>query len=190
MKYQKLLQFQELEKISKRLYKKYREKIVDIFLFGSCVKGKLRPNDLDLAVLFKNSDSQFSQKIYSEFKKETDKEIHYNGYNIEEIFSLSIFSTLLEEGYSLIHNRYLSELMGYEASMIFNFNLKNLTKSKKVLFSYALHGHNSNEVMLKKLGGKIFGKAVVIIPESKVEEFREFFELWDIDFEAKKVLIK
>ncbi|MBI4155139.1 nucleotidyltransferase domain-containing protein, partial [Candidatus Woesearchaeota archaeon] len=47
-------------KSSKKLYQNYKDKIIDIVLFGSSVKGKYSPADIDIAIILKNvKESEF-----------------------------------------------------------------------------------------------------------------------------------
>lgn len=179
-----------MKKNSRKLYGKYKNRIVDIVLFGSYVKGKLNPEDIDMTIILKNSNNSFAEKLYIEFKELFGKHTHYNWILVENLFEESLFPTLLEEGISLIKNEKLHKILGYRSSYIFSFYLKNLSKSKKVLFSYALHGKNNEKGILNTLKGEQFGRAVIIIPIEHSEEFREFLETWDIQYKAKKVLMK
>ena len=44
-----------LAKNSKKLYLRYEDKIVDVVLFGSVAKNKLKPKDIDVAIILKNT---------------------------------------------------------------------------------------------------------------------------------------
>ena len=45
---------QSLTKSSKKLYQDYKNKIIDILLFGSIVKSKFKISDIDIAIILKN----------------------------------------------------------------------------------------------------------------------------------------
>lgn len=162
---------------------------MDIFLFGSFLKGKFRPRDIDVCVVFKKCDYRLPKKIYHEFKKIFGERVHYNWILCDEIFNASLFPTLIEEGYSLIHDYSLNKKLGYDSFIIFSYNLKGFSASKKVLFSYALHGKGRRKGIIEEVKGEILGRNAVLIPKRHSEEFREFLETWKVDYYAKNVLV-
>lgn len=78
----------------------------------------------------------------------------------------------------------------YKEQTLFSFQLKGFSNSKKVLFSYALHGKGREKGILDKLKAHEFGRAVLLIPKNNTVEFREFLDLWDVEYKLKEVLIK
>ena len=46
-------EFLILHKKARELYKKYKKEIVDIVIFGSFVKGKMLPRDVDICIIFR-----------------------------------------------------------------------------------------------------------------------------------------
>ena len=178
-----------LRRTSRRLSGKYRNKIVDIFLFGSAMKGKRKPGDVDLYVVLKGADDKLVQEIYRDFREGFGKGAHFNWIPSEKLLDDPVFVTVIEEGVSLITGEALSRRMGYAPGLIFTFSLGKLNPSKKVLFSYALHGKNGTEGLLTKAHGKILGRGVVFVPVQFTEVAREFMEFWNADYSAKKVLM-
>src|SRR3989338_1107614 len=118
MKYQKLLGLESLKKNSKILFNKYKDKIIDIVLFGSYAKGKIKPEDIDICIILKNKDD-FAENLYSEFRDLFGEDAHYNWLSVSSLFEESLTSTLLEEGFSLIKDKPLHESLGYSSSYIF-----------------------------------------------------------------------
>lgn len=178
-----------MKRTSKRLSKKYRNNIVDIFLFGSALKGKRKPGDIDLYVILKCADDKLVQEIYRDFREGFGKGAHFNWIPSERLLEDLVFVTVIEEGVSLISGEALSRRMGYEPGLIFTFSLSNLGPSKKVLFSYALHGKDGKEGLLARTHGKVLGKGVIFVPMRFTEPAREFMEFWNADYSAKKVLM-
>ncbi|MBI4155124.1 hypothetical protein HY498_03500, partial [Candidatus Woesearchaeota archaeon] len=117
-----------------------------------------------------------------------DKKVHLNLLIIETLLQNILFKTLLEEGISLIDQKPLHKKLGYESGYIFSINLIKLNKSKKVLFSYTLHGKKRREGILRSLNGREIGRAVFFIPIEYAERFKEFLELWNVDFYMMKIL--
>jgi len=177
-----------LVKNSKKLYQNYKNNIMDIVLFGSMAKNKFKPTDIDIAIILKNTKEPEILNLREKFEKHFDREIHLNLIIIETILGNSLFKILIDEGISLIDNKPLHQKLGYESGAIFSLNLTKLEKSKKVLFSYALHGKKGREGMLKKMDGKEIGRAVVFIPVKYLDDFKEFLEIWNIDFYMMKIL--
>ncbi len=175
-------------KSSKKLYRDYKTKIIDIVIFGSSVKGKYLPADIDIAVILKNTKESEFIDLIEKFNSYFDRKVHLNLLAIETAFQNSLFKTLLEEGISLIDQKPLYKKLGYEPGCIFSINLTKLDKSKKVLFSYALHGKNKQKGILSSLNGGEIGRAVLFIPISYTEEFKAFLELWNVDFYMMKIL--
>ena len=108
-----------MKKNSRKLFKKYENNIVDIFLFGSYIKNKSKPEDIDICIVLKDSDYNLPEKIYPDFKKLFDG-AHYNWILINELFEISLFSTLIEEGYSLLNDYYLSEKLDHNYTYLAN----------------------------------------------------------------------
>jgi len=175
-------------KNSKKLYQSYKDRIADIVLFGSSVKNKLNPNDIDIAVILKNTKETEFLDLMKEFSSFFDKKVHLNLILIETILNNTLFKTLLNEGVSLLDNKPLHEKLGYESGAVFSINLTRLEKSRKVLFYYALHGKNDQEGILKKNKGRLIGRSVVFIPIRFIDDFKAFLEGWKIDFYKMDIL--
>jgi len=177
-----------LKENSKRLYQDYKEKIIDILVFGSFIKNKLKPEDIDIAVLLKNTKQKELLILREKFASFFEVKVHLNLIMIEDILENALFKTLLEEGTSLISGIPLYKKIGYSSGAIFSFNLRKLQNSKKVLFSYALHGKKDENGVLDRTNGKEIGKGVVFIPIQFIDEFKEFLELWNVDYYMMKIL--
>ena len=171
----------------KKLLRKYKE-INDIYIFGSFVKGKFKPTDIDLAIVLKNTKQSELLTIRKKFDFYFSEKVHLNLILMENLFNNALFKTLLEEGYSLLNNNFLYERLDYKSGAIFSFDLSRLKKSKKVLFSYALHGKKKESGILSRLNGKRIGKAVIFIPVDYMDEFKQFLELWNVEYYMMKVL--
>jgi len=180
---------QSLTKSSKKLYQDYKNKIIDILLFGSIVKSKFKISDIDIAIILKNVKEieilNLMKNISLYYKNE---KIHLNLLLVENILNNPLFKTLLEEGVSLIDNKPLHVKLGYNSGSIFSLNLTKLSKSKKVLFSYALHDKKDKKGILHRFNGKEIGRAVFFIPIDFIDEFKEFLEIWNVDYYVMKVL--
>lgn len=181
---------ENLERNSKILLKNYQNEITDVIVFGSVLKEKSRPKDVDICILFKGISQESVGKILSEIKNKFAEKVHISWMFADDMFANALSKTLIEEGYSLNKGRFLHEILGYESGAIFSFRLDKLKKNQKVLFSYALHGKKKGEGMLEMTNGSELGRATIFIPIGKSEDFREFLERWDINFKMRKVLLE
>ena len=71
--------------------------IFDIVLFGSSVKGKIEPEDIDIALIFNNESLEKRMQLSHEFKsifKSRIKKIHIESINISDLFSIPYFCGL------------------------------------------------------------------------------------------------
>jgi len=166
-----------LKKNLTAIYRKNKDKIFDIILFGSAVKGKEQFSDIDVAVIFKSKEDSILTEIRS-------LNVHISYVLLDEIYSESLWKTLIREGISIIHNKKLSSIFGLESYGLFTYNLTKI--KRKARFSQVLMGYKS-ESALKKSEGKLLKPGAVLIPISKVELFRSFLETWEVDYTLKMI---
>ncbi len=178
-----LLKNSIFRQIIKKFYKENKE-IVDIVLFGSTVRGKESPRDIDLMVIFnKKIDDSLVEKLNKELINVMPK-IEITSVTYRELFSPKFLAreAYLTEGYSLINKKYIFSGLGFETYEIFKYNVKNLSKSRLMSFYYALYGRNNNKGMLEKLNGIKFSNEVILSPIENSEEFKEFLDSWNIKY--------
>src|SRR3989344_6619553 len=118
-----------------RIIEKYLEKenILDIVLFGSSVKGKDEPNDIDILVLYSKEEKDIHDTAYL-MRKELEKiykniDVIAEKYN--DLFSSSFLAreSILSEGFSMKQKKYISDCFGYSSFILFKYKLKGLNKS-------------------------------------------------------------
>lgn len=178
----KHLKLQNLKKNLKNIYKKNKEKLFDIVLFGSVVKGKEFIGDVDIAVIFKDEIDRGILKAVESIRED----IHIAYLKLDELYSQGLWVTLIREGYSLSKNKFLKDLMNLKSFGLFTYNLKNVKNKSR--FSQVLRGYKS-ESILKKVGGEVLKPGVVIVPMDNVEYFRTFLQTWKAKYTLKYVLI-
>lgn len=160
-----------MKQLAKKLKKFLKnENIVDILIFGSSVKGKIKVNDLDLAILV-NSSVNINEEIRSIFD---DVDVNY--FDISK-YDSPLWITLIKEGYSVKHNQYLHEVYKIKPSKLFKYSLKELTNSKKVMFERAIKKFK----FINKLSNR-----VVLVPINHSDEFEDFLKLWGLDIETEE----
>ncbi|MEK6938787.1 MAG: nucleotidyltransferase domain-containing protein [Nanoarchaeota archaeon] len=180
-----------LESVSKKFYKENKKEVLDIILFGSVLKGKEKPKDIDILLLFKEKNNlDLMQKLRKSLELLADKPIEVTGKTYSELFSESFTAreALLSEGYSLINNVSLAKGMGYQPRVMFNYNLKGKNKSERMRFYYSLYGRGVPGI-LKKLNSIKYTDTIIICPIEHQEEMRNFLDSWKIEFKDTPILI-
>ena len=180
----KHLDLQTLKKILSDIYKENKEDIFDIIIFGSFVKGKEIPEDIDIAVIFKE---KINTKIIKSIEKINEK-IHLDYLFLTEFYSQPLWKTLIREGYSITQNKQLSSVLGLESHALVTYTLTNLGK-RKSRFSQILAGYKSESV-IKKTEGKLLKPGVILIPIKHIEYFRTFLETWNVSYRVKYVYVE
>ncbi|MFH1181421.1 MAG: hypothetical protein V1702_00515 [Candidatus Woesearchaeota archaeon] len=168
------------------------EEIFDIVAYGSSVKGKFKPKDIDVMLIFLHSPLRQRQEIVQQLKESTREvpSLDVRSMNFSEFFDSAFLARqgILTEGMSLIDGKPLAEKLGFKAVAIFTYGLKNLSHNEKTKFTYALIGRKSKG-MVKLLEGKPLGRGAVEIPITKSAEFEEFLQRWKVNYKVKHALI-
>jgi len=169
------------------------ENIFDIVLYGSLMKGKVKPNDIDLMVIFKKGTlkERLSRIQNIKNKIKTTQKIDIKGMLLEELFQESFFgrSGIFLEGISLFNEKHFSSKIDFNNSALFIYNLKDKTHNEKVKFNYILSGRKDQGV-IEWLEGKHLAPGVVQIPIKNSLEFEEILKKHKINFYKKNILIQ
>ncbi len=169
----------------KNLHRKNKKEIFDIVLFGSSVRGKYKPEDIDIVFIF-------WEKVPSEKIKSILgglKDFHSEYLFLEEIYSEPLWSTIISEGFSLSKSKFFHEILGMKSWFLFEYNLSNLNQSQKSKFSHAIFGRTESGGLLKELGGRPLGKGSVMVPVQNADRLREILDRWYVSYTVKKVLV-
>jgi len=180
-----------LNELSNNFYKKYKKDIKDIILFGSFIRGKTKPNDIDLLIIFKN---KIDKEIEYEFKKiisklqyefsiisKTEKEIIEPSFDARE--------SVLFEGYSILNSRFLAEEHGFKSFGLFVYSTKELSNAKKTKFYYSLKGRASNKGVIDDWKAICLSDNILLAPLDKIESAKEFFEYWGIKYRYSPLMV-
>ena len=180
-----LKKLRPLQGLSRMVYQKNKNSVFDIVLFGSSVKGKTAPRDIDVAVIFSSKIPQNKiNKILRHFKG-----FHAEYVFLSELYKETMWPTILQESYSLIHSEFVYKTLGFESSLLFVYDLKKLDGVSKSRFSHALFGRVENTGVLYEAGGKQMGRGCISVPIEKSEKIRSFFETWKISYSVHKALL-
>lgn len=175
---------------SKKFSKKY--KIFEVVLYGSSVKGKLSPNDIDILILFENETLKKRTEIAQELKETLKKQfkIDIKTINLKEFFEKDFLARqeILITGYSLLHDIEFAKRIGFKGFSIFTYNLKNLNHTEKTKFTYALIGRRNKKGIIKSMNAIPLGKGAVKVPIKESLFFEEFLSEWKINYNKKDIL--
>jgi len=180
-----------LESKSRTFYTQNSEEILDIILFGSTIKGKDHPNDLDILIVFKNKKSlDLTYKFRKLLEPLVNLPVEVTSKGYYELFDTNFVAreALLKEGYSLVNHVFVANGLGYQSKVMFTYNLKNKNKSERMRFYYSLYGRGSPG-MLKKLNSVKHTDTVILCPIEHQEEMRIFLQSWKIEFSEISLLI-
>lgn len=171
----------------KRSLKKIAEKqkeVEDILVFGSLVRGKEKPGDIDILVIFKNT-------VIKEAEYEIRKEIakKYENISIISKTQTTLFDAafdaregILFEGKSILKQKTLLEQYGYASLGMFKCHFKGWTKLQKTKYYYALNGRDTQKGIVEELRCIKLADSVFLVPLNNIELFRSFLEFWNIDY--------
>ncbi|MBI2109668.1 nucleotidyltransferase domain-containing protein [Candidatus Woesearchaeota archaeon] len=167
--------------------------IFDIVLYGSVVKGKQVPNDLDIVVIFREGSLKERLTKIQLIKKKiiSEKKIDIKGILWEDLFQEPFFarSGILVEGISLFDNKPFSRKIGFEGFVIFIYNLKNKSHTEKVKFNYILSGRKERGIV-EKMEGNHLAPGVIQIPIKNSLEFEDILKKHSIIYSKKSHLIQ
>ncbi|MFH1440395.1 MAG: nucleotidyltransferase domain-containing protein [Candidatus Woesearchaeota archaeon] len=191
---QKHISLKSFEQKCKPFFEKHKNEIEDIVFFGSRMKGKLNPKDLDILLIF---------------KKKVNKEIEYQlknilGLLVFEINQISIISKteesykketfdaregVLFEGYSLIKSKFIASDFGFTSLGLFIYQTNKLSNVQKTKFYYALNGRGPTKGMVQELEGIKLSNNIIAVPLEKIEATKKFLNYWELEYKYVPTLI-
>lgn len=166
----------------------WKKEIVDIVIFGSFVKNKLKPNDIDICIIFREKIEQTILKGIEAFLGEKH---HVSSLVIDNFFTNphSLSKTLLLEGKSLITGKSIADVFALTPKTLYSYDLSSEEGAKKVKFVYLLRGRNSSDGLVKEWKGEFISNSSFITPIEKDEEIMEVMNKWKIKYKRKKLLL-
>ncbi|MDP1729334.1 MAG: nucleotidyltransferase domain-containing protein [archaeon] len=155
------------------------KEVLDVILFGSAVKGKAAPNDIDVALI---TNSIINKNIEG---------FHISILKPEEFIvnPPSLVTALLKEGYSLKHNRPFAENYRFSNKVLFNYELAGLDASSKVRAVNMLRGIGKSKGLVEENKGEWLVNQVFIAPIESDSILERFFINQKIKFKKSYVLI-
>ena len=187
----KLLKNTKFKYSVKEFFNENKDELLDIILFGSSIRGKERPSDIDVLMLYKDKKNI---DLSYEFRKKIEK----IGYTLEitdktykELFedSFTARESFLSEGYSLVYDKFLHEGLGYISFILFKYELKGFSKSNRMRFYYSLYGRNGQKGILNEINAIKFSDSVLLCPLQNSEMMKEYLNNWKINFVEFPIII-
>lgn len=170
------------QKASKELKRIFKEKgVLDVILFGSFVKGKTKPKDIDAAAIVEDS----AEKLI----KAEIEDVHLSIITLKDFVNPPpIITTILKEGYSMRHRKPFAETFRFESRVLFSYSLSGLSSSNKVRAVTVLRGNKENG-MVAEMNGKWIAQGVFVVPVSSEYIFHQFFIEKGIKFNKHYILM-
>ena len=75
------------------------------------------------------------------------------------------------------------------AKVIFTYSIEHLSKTDKVRFYYAIKGRDGKSGVVKEWDIEQLGRAVLMIPEAREKELRDFLVFWKCAFNSRRVWV-
>ena len=158
--------------------------VEDVLLFGSAVRGKVQPKDIDILILFKKKVDKHSEYL---IRKELE-----NYYSNLSIVSKTLTTALeptfdaresiLFEGVSLLSRKNLAQTYGFVSFGMFKYAVKGWSNVQKTKFYYALNGRSGNGGILREYHSMRLSDNIVLTPIESIEPMRDFLDSWQIRY--------
>jgi len=181
----------QLAKISKSFCKQYKEDIKEIILFGSILRGKSVPNDIDILLIFFKT---INKDIEYELKKKLTlvfDNISLISKSQEQVYvsSFTARESIIFEGYSLVTEEFIASLFGFNSLGIFVYDTKKLNNTNKTRFYYALNGRRKAKGITDALEAIKLSDNIIAVPLQNIEAAKAFFEQWNLEYNYVPSLI-
>ena len=166
-------------------------KVIDVVLFGSLVRGKNKPNDLDLCIIIKNEQEKKMIDLIDSLAKVCNNEIKVQVNALVEddlVKGNSLFKTILLEGFSIKQNKCFSEAYGFVPKALFFYDIKKFKASDKVRFHYLLRGRYGQTGLLAENKAELIKDGLIEVPISSEDLMREVLDSWKVSYKVKSVL--
>jgi len=153
--------------------------IKDIILFGSVVKNKDNPKDIDLAIITDKKDLSLTGDIKSLLNIPN---IDIEMITPDDMFRSRLGLTLMTEGLSIRKNKFLRDSLGISPVKVYVYEIKTLTQTKKVTF-----GRGLNSILKSSKGTKL-GAGSVMVPIEQTGIFENFLNTWGLKYISKEYM--
>jgi hypothetical protein len=78
----------------------------------------------------------------------------------------------------------------WKEKVLFTFSTQKFLKKDKIRFYYGLKGRDGKSGIVKATKAEHLGSAVILVDIKHEKEWEDFFNLWKIPFQKKRVLVE
>lgn len=183
-----LKNLKEFSKLISEYKQNWKSELADIVVFGSIVRGKSNPNDIDVCLIFRNkADLNIIKKVQAIL----GDNYHIISLTVDNFFTNphSLAKTLLLEGESLITGKKFADVFSLKAKVIYYYDISKEEASKKVRFVYLLRGRVSSNGLVKELNGEFISNSAFLIPIENDAKIQEVFNSWKVKYKRIRVML-
>lgn len=172
-----------------KIVQKYPE-LLDILVFGSLVRGKQHPSDIDILLLFKEKVDKNIEYLVRKTLEKHAKNISFISKTEQTVFDSAFDAreSMLFEAKSLLTGENIAKQYGFSSFGMFKYQFKQWSKLQKTKFYYALNGRGKTGIADQYKSIKL-SDSVILVPLEHIEEFRSFLETWKIDYKYIPLII-
>ncbi|MBI4155537.1 nucleotidyltransferase domain-containing protein [Candidatus Woesearchaeota archaeon] len=181
----------QLSKTAKIFFNKHKEEISDIIVFGSLLRGKTQPQDIDIMLIFKKKVDKNVEFNLRYLLEKIDKRISISSVSLDNLKKASFVARegYLFEGFSLINQDFIANQYGFSSFSLFLTTTKDMSNSERVKYYYALNGRRASEGIIKKLNFIRIANDAFIIPLDSIEKAKDFFEFWKLKYQYIPIIM-
>ncbi len=168
--------------------KSWKKELVDIFVFGSFARGKTKPRDIDICLVFRD---KISRQILKKIETLLGENYHLSSLVVDNFFAKphSLAKTLLLEGKSLLSGNTFADVFHLKANLLYSYNLAREKASKKVRFVYLLRGRGKLPGLVEKWKGQFISNNAFLVPINQDSEVREVLEKWRVKYQRRRLML-
>ncbi|MCD6557778.1 MAG: hypothetical protein J7K31_01950 [Candidatus Aenigmarchaeota archaeon] len=169
-----------------------RKKIYNIIRGSKDFKNRLIDVFLDKNFIF-NVSAQPRLIFLLKEKKDLDHIMSYfSDTEIDFLDTADILSgngkDLFFNAYSLMHSKFLSQMIGFESVRLFFYSLSGMSQLKKTQFVYTLYGREKKKGVINVVKGSRLTNGAISIPELGAEQIIALFDKFGVQYKEMKVL--
>ncbi len=97
---------------------------------------------------------------------------------------------LFFSAYSLMHSKFLSQMIGLESANLFFYSLSGLSQLKKTQFVYALYGRGKKQGVIGMVKGSRLTNSAISVPELGAEQVIKLFDKFGVQHKKMKTLVE
>ncbi len=178
----------QLKKITKSFYKRNIGKIEDIVVFGSFMRGKEKPSDIDILMIFKEN---IDKNLEYDYRKKMPANISVISKTLKTCLDRHFDGRegYLFEGFSLVKSHYTASDYGFASFGAFIYETSQLDNTTKTRFYYALNGRGGSNGAIGTFEGIKISDNTIFVPLIKIEQARDFFDFWKLEYKFIPVLL-